>query len=205
MPARTTEQNTDRYAVREAAAATAAAAPISEWGGWVTVAWADAYHGPTAAAPTAETGVALVLQWGSVSDAQKTGAIRHASFRLACCNWQQSVRSDSEFPWFEPDDAPDEILAAVSELALHYLRHPERRFEVIGADTERDVAGNQFGFRYSWAKDFYGDLPATVMGMVQRFIETPSPAGMRKQQPDDARRMQRLNRQPGWGRRTGGP
>ena len=203
---RTLAQNQQRYPVRADAAAEAAVAPLLAWQGWVTVEWAGAYFGPAAAAPTEASGVALTLQWGQASEGAQKSHIRHASFRLACCAWKPDSGKGDDFPWFEPDEAPDEILAATAELALHYLREPERRFEVVGAESERDVAGNSFGFRYAWARNFYGDLPATTLGMIQRWIDAPRPDRAVKIAPAATARLSTLRAQPGWGlRKIGGP
>lgn len=204
--ARTLAQNSAAYESRDAAAATAAVVPIQDWSGWVTVPWGDAYFGPANESPTEASGVALTLQWGQVSEGEKKAAIRHASFRLACARWRKDSGRQDAFPWWGPDEAPDEILAAVSEMALHYLRYPERRFQVVGAESERDVAGNSFGFRYAWARDFYGDIPPTVMGMIQRWIEPPDATAFAAQKPADTARLNSLNNLPGWGlRKIGGP
>ena len=203
---RTLAQNTASYPSRDSATATAAVVPIQDWPGWVTVAWAAAYFGPGAVAATEASGVALTLQWGQASEGAQRSHIRHASFRLACCAWKPDSGKRDDFPWFQPDEAPDEILAATSELALHYLREPTRRFEVVGAESERDVAGNSFGFRYAWARNFYGDLPATTLGMIQRWIDAPRPDRAVKIAPPARARMQTLRAQPGWGlRKIGGP
>ena len=158
--------------------------------------------------PTEASGVALTLQWGQASEGAQAQNIRHASFRLACCAWKADSGIDAAYPWFEPDAAPDEILAATCELALHYLRQPERRFEVVGAESERDVAGNSFGFRYAWARNFYGDLPASTLGMIQRYIDAPRPDRAAAQAPvaETVNRLRRLQNIPGWGlRKVGGP
>lgn len=171
-------------------------ADLAAWPGWASDGFAKQYFAG-----------GKVVDWEAMEEAFRKGQLRHASLRLAAVEWNQGTPNlSSRFPYFDVDAAPYEILGAVVELAAFYARRPEERFRVISSDAQQAVSGASFGFRYGWAKFFYGDLPESTMALIQNFVAAPTPQHNMTvpQTTAGSGRGPDLRSLPGWGVRTGG-
>lgn len=180
------------------------------WPGWITYDYAAAYFGSkdhevTGYVSTEGTAEARLVDWPAVPYDTAVSALRMACMRLEALEWRPEAEAAVGFPSWELERQPPiAIMNAACELAWHYLQRPDDRFIVDIGDAQRDVGDRTVGFRLGRWKNDRGDIPFTVMAMLERWLAAP----VRKQTgrwdfgDDDVKPTVAL---PGFGIATGGP